>query len=728
MKKFQIGNDFKTTKKDYIYIDKTLFIKQVIKNPKRTIVITRPRNFGKTFNLLMLKEFLDNSLKKETSDNPFLDTEVWDKKHECQEHYREYSVIFLSFKGLNMNEIKQVENNFNEMMIVLYKQHFNEKSISENRTIFKKLVDSELTREELQNAVSRLINIIYEESKKTDKKIEKFIVLVDDYDKFNHPIYFSDESDESKSIMDFFRSVYVSIIKNKFVHKIIFLGIFPIPIYDTLSSYGDCELYTMEDTLFSNHFGFTNDEIKEIAPESLKDKLHDLQKWYGGYRIGNHQIMNPWSFLNCFEEKRKCESTDYQSYWPIEVDNKFFEYSFSKMSPSCKKKFKKLATNKNHLSAKIIRCIPEKFYNDIYTFSSLLFYAGYLTINDDIKEQISETAHLKIPNQELRIFFHSIFENFYKISILEKEYFEKKSSNYESKIINELQKKILDLKLEEYDKIEYLKTLELYLLDGNREAYEVLMKITQNEKIDINIQIHIIKLLKSVNKEPYERVLNILVGKLGNHDKRITKTAIESLRYILLTRKKNILPLIEERLITKKDNVDQRENLVVTFDDAEVFDKNIMCLLKKIRAEDPDSRVRKTVTKVLINLKEENDPTTINGVISTVTGLAVGGGAMFIGGIGFLSTLPISTVATLGTFAFMSLINSGSSSQKSVTQTPDSKDTKKESLGKGSPKSSSQDEAAKVLPSVSITHTAGSSSTTITTHLSNSASPSSAPS
>lgn len=385
-------SDFKILiENNYYYIDKTSFIDEVGKNTGKTLLFTRPRRFGKTLNMSMLKYFFDI---RESFENRKLFTGLNIENLPIMDEQGKYPVIFISFKDIKQKN----KDNFLEATKILIANLFKEyrdivKHLDEfDYPIFMKYATQNSSYEELKLSLKFLSDVLYRYYKK------EVVLLIDEYDT---PIVSSYENGYYNDAMDLFRGIYSACLKDNTSLKIgIMTGILRIAKEGIFSGLNNLAVYTILDNEYSKYFGLTEKEVKEALDYyELEYNLDKVKLWYDGYKMGNSEVYNPWSILNYLSRK------EIEAYWVNTSNNYFINDLLKNASTSLFDELKSVFNNES------IEKIIDKHSNlDLLTNPQevwqLLLYSGYLTVDEKLDIDLYK---LKIPNEEIKSFFKKSF-------------------------------------------------------------------------------------------------------------------------------------------------------------------------------------------------------------------------------------------------------------------------------------------------------------------------------
>src|SRR5436190_12897537 len=287
-----------------LYVDKTLLIKEFWQEDGEVVLVPRPRRFGKTLNLSMLKYFFEKT-NQNTSDL-FKNTNIW-QDSECWAQQGQYPVIFLTFKDIKASSW---ESAYAEFAIIISEECKRllpniaiEKMDTSDIDIFNRLKIKQASEEELTQSLRFLSRLLYEQ---TGKNV---IVLIDEYDA---PIIKAYLHNYYEKRIEFIDNLLSKVLKsNPVLQKGFLTGITRIAKEGIFSGLNHLSVYTILDTEYSDKFGFTQKEVDQLLQSyDLTDKKNEIKNWYDGYIFGNMNVYNPWSLLKCIKH-----NGDFDTYW-----------------------------------------------------------------------------------------------------------------------------------------------------------------------------------------------------------------------------------------------------------------------------------------------------------------------------------------------------------------------------------------------------------------------------
>ena len=398
-KSMPIGiSDFKKIiKENYYYFDKTNLIEKILTDNSEVKLFTRPRRFGKTLNMSMLKYFFDI---KEKDKNRELFKNLKISKSKFFEKQGSAPVISISFR--NYSE-KNWENGFKTIKTTIADIYAEFKFLMDklDKRELKKFENIWLETDEgdWKNSLLMLTKYLYEYYG------QKVIVLIDEYD---HPIIDSYVKGYYDDAIDFFKSFYGTVLKdNNYLEMGIMTGILRVAKENIFSGLNNLEVHTILDNEFTEYFGITEEEVNQAVKDfDLEYELEDVQKWYNGYLFGDRKVYNPWSIVNFLKRKKL------KPYWVNTSGNELIKLYLRKLKNEIFDDFSQLL-NKKSISKRIndnmiFENLEANFSKNIW---NLFFHSGYLTLAKKIEDD--GMCYLKIPNEEILKMFSEMFIEIY---------------------------------------------------------------------------------------------------------------------------------------------------------------------------------------------------------------------------------------------------------------------------------------------------------------------------
>ena len=453
------------------FVDKSLFIKEVIEESSEVVLITRPRRFGKSLNFSMLKYFFDI---KEDSKELFKGLKI-SREKESLMHMNKYPVVDMTLKDVTGSSWGNAKDVLRVKMGKIYEKFKND--VWDCLTDKQKKIYTSIEEEEASEA--HLIESLLSLTEHLKKRYgEKVIVLIDEYDAVMMNMYGKEGFEEC---VDFFRQFYGNALKgNDSLYKALMTGIVRVAEEGMLSGLNNVAVYTVLSERFSKHFGFLEEEIEDVLKEEGLS-LEETKKYYNGYKFGNSVLYNPWSITNLLHNKK------YEIYWintglgAMELIRKSLKVHKSVVGEELEKLIEG-GTVKVKVPQGIVL---EDVLKRKDSFWSLVLYSGYLTTKEKLKGV--DSYELKIPNEEVKSFYTDILD--YIVSEITSEnimtlLIEGKYEKFERKL-NEGMLKGMSY----YDEQELFYHGLVYAMSKTLNDYEVLSNVESgNGRPDIMIE------------------------------------------------------------------------------------------------------------------------------------------------------------------------------------------------------------------------------------------------
>lgn len=412
-KKISLGvDDFKRIieEKSY-YVDKSLLIKEIIDSSSLVTLITRPRRFGKTLNMSMLKYFFS----KDKKDNSYLFKNLLIQKEKSDEYRKEqgrYPVIFLSLKKAKSDNWEKTYSEMKEIIAEEFKKHL---------YLLNGNIMSEAEKKEYLSVVEkkgkqiRYENSLFDLTKYLEKYYkEKCIILIDEYDT---PLQKGYLEGYFEDVLSFMKSFLGEGLKgNPSLKRGVLTGIMKIAKESIFSDFNNPVVSTILSGDYKDKFGFTEKEVEDLVRYyELEDKLKEIKLWYNGYIFGNNEIIyNPWSILNFL---RKPEN-GLKPYWLNTGDMTLIKRVLQLDKASSKKTIEELIENKIVKKQLLSNIVYQNIETNSDVGYSFLAHSGYLKVkvNKDKDEIIDYT--ISIPNKEISLVYNKILKNYFEEDII----------------------------------------------------------------------------------------------------------------------------------------------------------------------------------------------------------------------------------------------------------------------------------------------------------------------
>ncbi|BEO99788.1 AAA family ATPase [Fusobacterium polymorphum] len=423
MKRIGIGvSDFKhLIEEDFYYFDKTKFIDEIIKDGAQVKLFTRPRRFGKTLNMSMLKYFFDI---KKADENRKLFRDLYIEKTDSFKEQGQYPVVFLSLKDLKATTWEEMER---KIIITLsdflseYEYLLNELS-GINFENLKNIIYKEAGIDDLTTTLKFLTKILYE---KYNKKI---VVLVDEYDSPLVSAYINGYYEKAKN---FFKTFYSLVLKdNNYLQMGILTGIIRVIKAGIFSDLNNLRTYTILSDDYTDSYGLTEEEVeKSLKDYGIEAEISKVKDWYDGYKFGDSEVYNPWSILNFLQDKKL------RAYWVDTSGNDLINNVLKMRNKNIITALERLFNGEGLRQNISGTSDLSKILSDDEIWELLLF-SGYLTVEEKINQ---DNYILRLPNKEVKSLFRKTFIETYiargsKLSFLMESLIENKIEDYEENL------------------------------------------------------------------------------------------------------------------------------------------------------------------------------------------------------------------------------------------------------------------------------------------------------
>ena len=383
---------------DYYYVDKTMLIEQLLINRTPVTLFTRPRRFGKTLNMSMIRYFFDVKNKKENR-KPFENLKIYNSEYMSEQG--KYPVIFISLKDLKGDTWEKCFENLKKTMYKIFNKYefVREKLNIVEKRQFDKIWEMRDSKQSFKTSLLDLSNYL------NKYYGEKVIILIDEYDA---PIINAFDKGYYNEAMDFFQTFYSSALKtNNSLKYGILTGITRIIKEGMFSGLNNLYVNTILSKDYSEYFGFFESEVIEMLEYfDMKYKIEEVREWYNGYIFGESKVYNPWSIVNYVRKK------EIKAYWANVSGNTFLENMIDYAGESVYEDLKRFTDGESIEKYISDGTTMKSLLSNDYEIWQLLLYSGYLTkAKNQEKESDSNIYNLKIPNKEIRKYFGNMFLN-----------------------------------------------------------------------------------------------------------------------------------------------------------------------------------------------------------------------------------------------------------------------------------------------------------------------------
>lgn len=382
-------SDFKSATTNYYYVDKTLLIRDFLNAIPMVSLFTRPRRFGKTLNMDMLRVFFEK-----TSDNTsiyFKDKYIWQCGDYYTKHQGKYPVIFLSFKDVKCSSWQETFQKISKLISLEFMRHDELESSfvlsSYEKEQYHRFASENINEVDCQMGLQLLSLLLHKHYNK------ECVIIVDEYDT---PIQQGHLCDFYNEIVDFMRNFFSGGLKDNPHLAFGFLtGVLKESIF---SGMNNLKTNSILDNSYSSYFGFTNEEVKDmLAYYEYEDKYQEILEWYDGYRFGNTEIFNPWSVINYISDQ--CFP---KAFWQSTGSNDIIGEIIGTATPEITENLYKLFCGNTITTYVDTSVIYPEVQNNPYSIYSFLLVAGYLKVAAIYPQNDGNyMCDVAIPNKEI---------------------------------------------------------------------------------------------------------------------------------------------------------------------------------------------------------------------------------------------------------------------------------------------------------------------------------------
>ena len=398
LKKLPVGfENFQEIRKlDFYYVDKTKLVEQLLENWSKVNLFTRPRRFGKTLNMSMLKSFFEIGTDTALFDGLYISQ----NEELCKEYMGKYPVIFLSLKGVDGLTFEEARSALCELIageVRRFKFLLNSSRLDhDEKNIYRDLISLQGEQEttlatKLKFSLKKISELLY----------QKTIVLIDEYDvpldkAFQHGYY--------REMVALIRGLFGEALKtNDFLQFAVLTGCLRVSKESIFTGLNNFKVYSADDVRYDEEFGFTNEEVKKLLEDyNLQKHFTEVKEWYDGYRFGNADIYCPWDVINYVDDLVSEAKSQPKAYWINSSGNDLVKRFIDMADKTTKDEIEQLVVGEAVEKRIRLDLTYDEIDNSIDNLWSVLFTTGYLTKNGDVENGM---YRLIIPNKEVREVF-----------------------------------------------------------------------------------------------------------------------------------------------------------------------------------------------------------------------------------------------------------------------------------------------------------------------------------
>lgn len=384
-------------KENFYYIDKTKLIEQLLENWAKVNLFTRPRRFGKTLNMSMLKSFFEIGTDKALFNSLYIS----ENQKLCDEYMGKFPVIFLSLKGVDGLNFEEAKNMLKIVIRTEAERHYylktSDRISEESRQLFENILSG--NNDEVADSLRLLSQLL------SQHHSQKTIILIDEYDvpldkAFQHGYY--------KEMVSLIRALFNQALKtNPALHFAVLTGCLRISKESIFTGLNNLDVNSIVDIEHDEQFGFTDEEVRTLLDHyGLTDHFSIMKEWYDGYHFGNADVYCPWDVVNYVKKLRTDPNAEPQAFWINSSGNELVKRFVDKADQTTKNEIELLIAGETVEKKIRLDLTYDEIDNSIDNVWSVLFTTGYLTYAERPQSGIFK---LLIPNKEVReVFIYQI--------------------------------------------------------------------------------------------------------------------------------------------------------------------------------------------------------------------------------------------------------------------------------------------------------------------------------
>lgn len=388
-------SDYRLASDEYYYVDKTMMIKAFIDERAMVSLYTRPRRFGKTLNMDMLRTFFE---KTDTDTSIyFKDKMIWSCGKQYRNYQGKYPVIFITFKDVKKDSWEEAFLRIKQLITIEYKRHTElaSSTVIQDRDYYEKIISGNLEPALFDSSLYMLSKMLHEHHDKAP------IIIIDEYD---IPIQQGHMRGYYDQVILFMRNLFSGGLKdNKHLSYGFLTGILRVAKESIFSGLNNLAIHSVLDNKYSAYFGFTADEVKEMAAYyGISEKYDEICEWYDGYRFGETEIFNPWSVINYFNNR--CEP---RAFWQSTGSNDIIGEIIVEADNDIYTKLAELVNGKSFVTNIDTGVIYPQIKNNPSTIYSFLLVAGYLKVIKTVPAFNGDfLCEVALPNKEISFVYN----------------------------------------------------------------------------------------------------------------------------------------------------------------------------------------------------------------------------------------------------------------------------------------------------------------------------------
>ena len=388
-------SEYRLASSEYYYVDKTLLIKDFIDERPKVSLFTRPRRFGKTLNMDMLRTFFEKS--NEDTSVYFRDKKIWACGRKYQDYQGKYPVVFITFKDIKKETWEETYSKIVQTITLEFKRHSElaDSTYIGDSDYYKSIINGEIDEDLFDSSLMMLSKMLHEHHGIAP------IIIIDEYDTPIQQGYMCGFYDK---VILFMRNLFSGAFKdNNHLSYGFMTGILRVAKESIFSGLNNLKINSILDNRYSEYFGFTPDEVREIAQYyKAVEKYDEICEWYDGYRFGKTEIFNPWSVINYFNNEMEP-----RAFWQSTGSNDIIGEILSEATEDIYERLNALLQGKTILTYIDTGVIYPQIKSNPSSIYSFLLVAGYLkVVKSDPSFNGDFICEAALPNKEIAFVYN----------------------------------------------------------------------------------------------------------------------------------------------------------------------------------------------------------------------------------------------------------------------------------------------------------------------------------
>ena len=395
----------------FYYIDKTRLIEQLLQSWGKVNLFTRPRRFGKTLNMSMLKYYFEIG----TDQSLFEHLYISQNKEVCEMHMGQYPVIFLSLKGVEGLNFQEACSMLRSAIQNEARRHYLLKTSAQLAEEDKRQFEQILlgTYENMADSLRALSQLLFLHYGR------KVVILIDEYDV---PLDKAFQNGYYKEMVSLIRGLFGQALKtNEYLRFAVLTGCLRVSKESIFTGLNNFKVLSIADTRFDEQFGFTDVEVRKLLDDyGMSSRFAEVKEWYDGYHFGNADVYCPWDVINYVDHLQADPAADPEAYWINSSSNSLVKRLISRADKSTKNEIERLLAGEAIEKKIYLELTYDEIDNSVENIWSVLFTTGYLTKAGEAERSdgVGRDYRLMIPNKEVRQVFITQIQEWFKQTVV----------------------------------------------------------------------------------------------------------------------------------------------------------------------------------------------------------------------------------------------------------------------------------------------------------------------